>query len=66
MNIVYICNEINLKNGWGVVSFHTIRNSLKFFDEVTVITNKKANNVTIDGDATVLLPLMISALFERM
>ena len=27
---------------------------------------EKANNVTIDGDATVLLPLMISALFERM
>lgn len=46
MNIVYICNEINLKSGWGVVSYHTIRNSLKFFNEVTVITNKKANNVT--------------------
>ncbi len=27
---------------------------------------EKANNVTIDGDATVLLPLIISALFERM
>lgn len=27
---------------------------------------EKANNVTINGDATVLLPLMISALFERM
>lgn len=50
MNIVYICNEINLKNGWGVVSYHTIRNSLKFFDEVTVITNKKANNVTSFSD----------------
>ena len=27
---------------------------------------EKADNVTIDGDATVLLPLMISALFERL
>jgi len=27
---------------------------------------EKANNVTIEGDATVLLPLMISALFERL
>jgi deoxyhypusine synthase len=27
---------------------------------------EKADNVTIEGDATVLLPLMISALFERL
>jgi len=27
---------------------------------------EKANNVTIEGDATVLLPLMIGALFERL
>jgi len=27
---------------------------------------EKADNVTIDGDATVLLPFMISALFERL
>jgi len=27
---------------------------------------EKADNVTIDGDATVLLPLIISALFERL
>lgn len=27
---------------------------------------EKADNVTIDGDATVILPLMISALFERL
>jgi deoxyhypusine synthase len=27
---------------------------------------EKADNVTIDGDATVLLPLMINALFERL
>jgi deoxyhypusine synthase len=27
---------------------------------------EKADNVTIDGDATVILPLMISALFERI
>ncbi len=27
---------------------------------------EKANNVTIEGDATVLLPLMIGALFERV
>jgi deoxyhypusine synthase len=27
---------------------------------------EKSNNVTIDGDATVLLPFMISALFERL
>ena len=27
---------------------------------------EKADNVTIDGDATVLLPLMVSALFERL
>lgn len=27
---------------------------------------EKANNVTIEGDATVLLPLMIGALFERI
>ena len=27
---------------------------------------EKADNVTIDGDATVFLPLMISALFERL
>jgi deoxyhypusine synthase len=27
---------------------------------------EKAKNVTIDGDATVILPLMISALFERI
>ena len=27
---------------------------------------EKANTVTIDGDATVFLPLMISALFERL
>jgi deoxyhypusine synthase len=27
---------------------------------------EKADNVTIDGDATVLLPIMISALFERL
>ena len=27
---------------------------------------EKAENVTIDGDATVLLPLMVSALFERL
>lgn len=26
---------------------------------------EKADDVTIDGDATVLLPLMINALFER-
>lgn len=27
---------------------------------------ENANNVTIDGDATVMLPIMISALFERL
>ncbi|HIH29505.1 MAG TPA: deoxyhypusine synthase, partial [Thermoplasmata archaeon] len=27
---------------------------------------EKADNVTIEGDATVLLPLMISALLERL
>ena len=27
---------------------------------------EKADNVTIDGDATVLLPFMVSALFERL
>ena len=27
---------------------------------------EKADNITIEGDATVLLPLMISALLERL
>ena len=38
MKMVYICNEINLNSGWGVINYHTVINSLPFFDEVIVIT----------------------------
>jgi glycosyltransferase involved in cell wall biosynthesis len=47
MKIVYICNEINFNSGWGVVNYHTVINSLPFFDEVIVITLKSANNIDL-------------------
>ena len=36
--------------------------AFKFWGKV----KENANNVTIQGDATVILPLIISALFERI
>ena len=61
MNIVYICNEVNLKSGWGVVNYHTIINSLAFFNEVTVITLKKANNISISNSGNLrVLPILHS------
>ncbi len=59
MKIVYICNEVNLNSGWGVVNYHTVMNSLSFFNEVVVITLKKANNVDLsEYDNLKVLPIL--------
>ena len=61
MKIVYICNEINFNSGWGVVNYHTVINSLPFFDEVIVITLKSANNIALsEHDNLKVLPILSS------
>lgn len=61
MKIVYICNEFNLNHGWGVVNYYTILNSLPFFNEVLVITQKDANNLKISNPGNLkVLPILTS------
>jgi len=61
MKIVYLCNEINLKSGWGVLNYHTIINSLPFFDEVIVLTLINADNVEVcDYDNLKIFPILCS------
>jgi glycosyltransferase involved in cell wall biosynthesis len=61
MKIVYICNELNLNHGWGVVNYYTVMNSLPFFNEVIVITLKNANNLRISHSGNLkVLPILTS------
>lgn len=57
-NVVYITTAVEYD---GSLSGAQTREAISWGK-----VKEKANNVTINGDATVILPLMISALFERM
>ncbi len=49
MNILYICEESNLKNGWAVVAYHTIKQAAEHGHSVIVITKVNAANLPIDN-----------------
>lgn len=49
MKILYLCEESNLKNGWAVVAYHTIRIAAEQGIEVDVLTSRDAQNLPIKG-----------------
>jgi len=44
MNIVFLCNDLGLKTGWGVVSYHTVSLACHYFENVTVFTSHNSIN----------------------
>lgn len=49
MKLVYVCNEVSKRNGWCVINYHTVDQANKSGHQVSVITSKNADNVSISG-----------------
>ena len=49
MKILYVCNEVTKRNGWGVINFHTIKGAIESGHEVHVLTEVDAPSLIIAG-----------------
>lgn len=49
MKLLYICNEVNRKNGWAVINYYTVLEATRRNHQVWVATEKGANNLSIAG-----------------
>lgn len=64
MKILYICDKVNLKDGWGVVNYHTIKNAVEHFSKVSVATHWNADNLPIEG--VTYLPVLKSLRDDKL
>ncbi len=44
MKILYVCNELSNRNGWGVINYHTVNEAVKAGHEVFVLSEQNAKN----------------------
>jgi len=64
--IVYICNEINLNSGWGVLNYYTIQEALKKYSEVIVFTLNNANNVTLTNNKNLKVFPLLKSMHDKI
>ena len=64
MQILYICNEVNLRSGWGTVNYHTIQQALGFGHRVRVLTAVGARNIPLEGVS--YIPILTSLSDRRV
>lgn len=53
MKILYLCNEITLRNGWGVINYYTVQNAADQGHDVTVLTEVGAPNLPLNNVKTI-------------
>jgi glycosyltransferase involved in cell wall biosynthesis len=51
MKILYLCNEVSRKNGWGIINHYTVSEAVDAGHQVYVLTEKDASNEKIDSVA---------------
>jgi len=64
--IVYICNEINLNSGWGVLNYYTIQEALKEYSEVIVFTLINATNVTLKNNKNLKVFPILKSMHDKI
>jgi glycosyltransferase involved in cell wall biosynthesis len=49
MKVLFVCNEVSLRNGWGVINYYTILEAVKAGLEVHVLTDDSQSNLPLSG-----------------
>lgn len=65
MKIVYVCNEVNLQHGWGVLSYSTIVEATNSFSEVIVLTLVDANNIDLSEFKSLEVHPILTSMNDR-
>lgn len=65
MKVVYICNEISLSHGWGVLNYYTITEAAKIYPEVIVITLSNAENCNLASFPNIKIYPILTSMHDR-